>query len=121
MRIVLLVFGWYAVIAGLLLCVQPSVMMRWMKTLIQSGVNRALGLPALVIGGLILWAVPASQAPLFIQALGWLSIAKGAYYILAPRQQRIGFFTWWVELSRGVYILWGIFSVALGMIVLRTL
>lgn len=121
MRMLLIVFGVYMAAAGALLIARPSIVSRsadwWVKRLEV----RAWALLVLALGALILWAAPASRAPIFIRVLGGLSIAKGLYLLLAPRAQLGRFVARWTGLPADVYRLWGLAAAVIGGLLIATL
>ena len=109
------------VVVGTLLAVTPPLGKRLTDVWMKDKLNRGWALVTAGVGGLIIWAAPASRAAAFIQALGGLTLLKAIYLLVAPKAQLIGLVTWWNQLPPRTYRLWGLLSLALGATILVTL
>jgi len=121
MKIVLAVLGGYMIIAGVLLGVKPAMVRRYSEACLQERARRGWAVFTAVLGVLIVWASPVSRTPLFIQVLGGLTLLKGAYLLLAPKDQLPRVLNWWFQRPRRSYVLWGLTSLVLGVAIITTL
>lgn len=121
MSIFLAALGCYMAVVGAALCFKPPLGKRLADLWLKDKVHRGWALVTLGIGALLIWAAPVSRAVLFIQVLGWLTVLKGIYLLIAPRGQLVGVVKWWNRLSEGRYRLWGLVTLTLGAAILITL
>ena len=121
MKIVLVVLGVYMSVVGLLLCVAPTLGKRLTEVWMKDKISRGWALVTLGVGALLICAASASRAPIYIYVLGWTSVAKGVYLVIAPRPQLLRVVTWWHGLSQGFLRLWGVVALGMGAAILLTL
>ena len=86
MRIAVGMIGGAQVLMGILICVKPSVVNRLKDWVLNGPASRTWPLGELGLGVLIIWAAPASRAPLFIQVLGGLTILPSSGAPKTPGQ-----------------------------------
>ena len=122
MRLSLMVFGWYLVIAGVIILVRPTLIKPiadvWVK---GDRLVRGIAIVPLSVGAAFFWAVPASRAPLLIQILGVFTIIKGLLWLLIPAPLGIRLIRAWTNLPRAGFLIWGCVAVGLGAGVLASL
>lgn len=122
MRLFLMIFGWYLVIAGVIVLIRPSLMKRMVDFLVKgSRLVRAIAAAPLFIGAAIFWAAPASRAPLLIQILGVFTMGKGLLWLLIPAPLGIRMIRIWTNLPRVGFLIGGCVALGLGVAVLRSL
>jgi len=122
MRIFLVIFGWYMVIAGVLLVIKPTVIKQLAGTWLRAGrVNRPIAILPLIVGLAMWWAAPSSQIPALIRLIAILSVGKGVYFLIAPQKQASSFINWWLKLPMPSYVVWGLVATLCGIAVLVTL
>jgi hypothetical protein len=121
MRLLLAFFGGYMFVVGGMLLLTPAMGRRLTDLWMKDKIHRPLAVLPLAIGGVLLWAAPASQAPLYIQVLGGLSLLKGVYLFVAPKAQLAGIVRWWQRMAPAGLRLWGLVTLFMGGAVLWTL
>ena len=121
MRVVLWIVGNYMAVMGFIMAVKPALGKRLTDWMLKDKVSRRWALLTLAVGAVIFWAAPASHAPVFIQILGGISVGKGVYLLVAPRDQLMGVMEWWYRLPPSSVRLWGLVAVIIGVGVLGTL
>lgn len=122
METALLVFGVYMTGAGILMVFNPEAARKLSAGWIKGGrVNRLLAVVPLAFGYLLLWAAPASELPIYVKMLGWITVLKGMHFLIAPAKQITGMMDWWLKLPQGAYIIWGYVAVAMGLPILLAL
>ena len=121
MNLVLIVFGWYLIGVGALLCAKPPMGKRMADWWLKDKLSRRWVLLPLAVGMLLLWAAPGSRAPVFIRTLGGLGVLKGIVLLIAPREPLVRFVSWWNYLSPAGLRLWGGLVMAFGAAMLVSL
>ncbi len=121
MTLFLAIFAWYMAGVGALMVLSPARAKRMTDLWMKDKVHRVLALVPAGIGVLLVWAAPASRAPIFIQVLGGISVFKAAYLLIAPKRQLKEIVDWWNGLSQGRYRLWGLLTLVLGICIITTL
>jgi uncharacterized protein YjeT (DUF2065 family) len=121
MRIVLVMLGGYMAIAGVLLLLHPTFGKQCVDVLLKDKVSRRWAVVTVLLGVLIWWAAPASGVSRFIQVLGGITVVKGLYLIIAPREQLRRVIDWWYGLPRTAVRYWGVVAIVPGGAILLTL
>lgn len=121
MTLFLAAFAWYMAGVGALMVLSPARAKRMTDLWMKDKINRAFVVLPAGIGALLVWAAPASRAPIFIQVLGGITLLKAAYLLVAPKRQLKEIVDWWNGLSQGRYRLWGLLTLALGIGIITTL
>ena len=121
MAFFLAAFAWYMVFVGGFLFVNPVMGKRLTKIWMKDKISRRWAVLTAAFGAALIWAAPASNSPGFITVLGWLTLFKAGYLVVAPRQQLKAVVHWWEHLSQGSYRLWGLFSLVVGVCIITTI
>lgn len=122
MKIFLMIFGWYMVIAGAFLVIKPSAIKKLAGLWYRDGkLSRVVGLAPIIVGAALWWSVPASRLPVLIQLFAVLSIFKGIYFLVAPQKQVTASINWWMQLSTVAFLIWGFVVVCFGVATLINL
>jgi len=116
MKIVIIILGLYMVMMGMLLYMNSSVLKHFMDFCLKEKVKLWCGIFTSLLGVLLIWASPGSNMPLFIQAIGWLTLLKGLHFLLAPKRWLDKIMTWWFKLPRWSLVIWGLVSIVLGVV-----
>ncbi len=120
MRLWLLIVGGYFVFAGAALVLAPHGFKRFYARHVQNKPFRKWAVISLAFGLLLLWALPASQAPMLIWILAGMSLAKAVYLFLASRAHLNRVVEWWLKLPLIRLRLWGLVALVMGAAVLAT-
>jgi len=122
MRLFLLLFGWTYLLIGTVLFVQPKTGKGFTDFWVKGGIRRSIAILPIAFGLLLIWAAPAATgAEGAIRVLGGLALLKGGYFLLAPKPRLERIFQWWSNLSPGVFRLWGVFALAIGVLILSVI
>lgn len=109
------------VMFGTLMLFSTQVIREKCYTKLRPRDPRMLSPLAIIVGViLLLSASSSSQAP-FIVILGLLSLTKGVVFLFAPREKVRRLMDWWFEGTDRTHKIWGLLSLALGVVVLATL
>lgn len=76
---------------------------------------KAMSFIPLIAGVLLIYSASSSRLPWFVNTIGLLALAKGLFFILAPEKKAKPLVDWWLEASLGIYRLWGLVALALGI------
>lgn len=121
MQLVLALFGGYFLFVGVVLVSFPLKGKRMVNWWLKDKLYRPWAILPAAIGLFILWAVPASKAPIFIQILGWAIVIKAGIVLVMPKPQLLRFVNWWNQLPEIAYRIWGGVAGVFGLAVLLTL
>ena len=76
---------------------------------------------AIPVGVLLLLAASSSSQVTFIVILGLISLAKGVFFLFAPRPKVKKITDWWFEATDKTHKAWGVATIVLGIAVLATI
>tara|TARA_B100000315_G_C14409212_1_gene510170 strand:- start:90 stop:455 length:366 start_codon:yes stop_codon:yes gene_type:complete len=121
MRWLLMGLGAYMVVAGGILLAKPQWLQKWLKPLSIGRKKPLWGAMAMLFGWGMMWAAPASRAPVFIQVLGCMGLLKGIYLFVAPEAHVERVMRWWLNLPILFYRVWGVFATGIGLAIVAAL
>lgn len=77
---------------------------------------KAMSFIPLIAGVLLIFSAHSGRRyPNFVIIIGLLALAKGFFFIFAPEKKAKPLVDWWLEASLGIYRLWGLVALALGI------
>ena len=76
---------------------------------------------AIAVGVLLLLAASSSSQATFIVILGFISLAKGVFFLFAPRSKVRKITDWWFEATDKTHKVCGVATIILGIAVLATI
>ncbi len=77
---------------------------------------KAVGFVPLIIGILLIFSAHSGRRyPNLVIIIGLLALAKGFFFIFASEKKARPLIDWWLEASLGIYRLWGLIVLALGI------
>ena len=76
---------------------------------------------AIAVGVLLLVTASSSSQATFIVILGLISLAKGVFFLFAPRPKVRKITDWWSEATDKTHKVWGVATIVLGIAVLATI
>jgi len=118
MELILLIMGVVWVIFGTLMLFTTEFVKKKVLSRIKKVPYKKWSPVCIIIGILFFIAAPLSRAKIFITILGILSLVKGFYFILAPKEQVEKFLDWWFNADNKIFKIWGAVALALGVLVL---
>ena len=113
MRWFLFLVATYYVIVGIFLLVAATKTKEIFKRALKN--LKALSTIPLLIGVLLAYSASSSRLPWLVVTIGLLAIAKGFFFLLAPEKKSKPFINWWLKASSGIYRLWGLLVLILGI------
>lgn len=115
MKLFLLAISLFWITIGLSAILIPSKLKNLYISLVKP--VKILFILPLLAGVLFFWAAPISSLQTFIRILGVLAIIKGLYILLCPVNSLRSTFNYFIARSAGVWRGYGVFMVALGVVV----
>lgn len=101
-------------IAGIFLLVVPAKAKKIFPKLVKN--LKAMSFIPLIVGILLIFSArPNRPYWWFVIIIGLLALAKGFFFIFAPEKKVKPFIGWWLNTSLGIYRLWGLVALALGI------
>ena len=100
-------------IAGVFLLVFPAKAKKIFPKLVKN--LKTMSFIPLIAGVLLIFSSRSSRLYWFVIVIGLLALAKGFFFIFAPEKKTKPFIDWWLKASLGIYRLWGIVALALGI------
>ncbi len=100
-------------IAGILLLVVAGKAKEISRKLVKN--LKAISFIPLITGILLTFSARSSRLYWFVIVIGLLALAKGFFFIFAPKKKAKPFIDWWLKASLGIYRLWGLVALALGI------
>lgn len=118
MKLFLLVAGVFWVIMGTLMVFTTGFVKDKFFSKFKKMDLKKWSVMPIVVGVLFLVTASASRARVFIVALGVLSLAKGFYMLLGPKEKVKKHLHLALGLSDNAYKVWGVVILILGVLVL---
>lgn len=101
--------------AGIFLLVAADKAKKLSDRLFKGKNLKAMSFIPLIAGVLLIYSASSSRLPWFVNTIGLLALAKGLFFIFAPEKKAKPLVDWWLEASLGIYRLWGLIALALGV------
>ncbi|NQT23587.1 MAG: hypothetical protein HQ579_09165 [Candidatus Omnitrophica bacterium] len=118
MELILLIMGVIWVILGTLSIFTTAFIRKNFFNKLKKMDFKKWSVAAIIVGVLFLMAAPVSRARLFITILGILSLIKGFYLLLGPKEKVKKMMDWWLKAEDKMYKVWGIVVLIIGVLVL---
>ena len=118
MKWFLLLMGIFWATAGISLIIITDKTKAFLNKLIEGKDLKKLSIIQFIVGALLLLSAGSSKTALFISILGLLAIAKGLFFILGPAEKVKAMMDWWLNAPSDTCRTWGVFALALGIVVL---
>jgi uncharacterized protein YjeT (DUF2065 family) len=100
-------------IAGIFLLVVPAKAKEISNKLVKN--LKAMSFIPLIAGILLIFSARSSRLYWFVIVIGLLALAKGFFFIFSPEKKAKPLVNWWLKASLGIYRLWGLVALALGI------
>ena len=100
-------------IAGILLLLVPAKAKEVSNKLVKN--LKAMSFIPLIAGVLLIYSASSSDLSWFVNTIGLLALAKGLFFIFAPKKKAKPFIDLWLKASLSIYRLWGLVALALGI------
>ena len=118
MELILLIMGVVWVIVGTLSIFTTAFIRKNFFDKLKKMDFKKWSVAAIIVGVLFLMAAPVSRARLFIMLLGILSLVKGFYLLLGPKEKIKKMVDWWLKAEDKMYKIWGVAVLVIGVLVL---
>ena len=102
-------------IVGIFLLVTAGKAKKLYNRLFKDKNLKAMSYIPLIAGVLLVYSASSSDLPWFVNTIGLLALAKGLFFIFAPEKKARPFVDWGLKVSLGIYRLWGLAVLALGI------
>ncbi len=113
MRWFLFLMAGFWVIAGIFLLVAPAKAREISNKLVKN--LKAMSFIPLIVGVLLAYSASSSKLPWFVITIGLLALVKGTFFTFVSEKKAKPFVGWWLKASLGIYRLWGLVVLALGI------
>ena len=100
-------------IVAIFLLVVPAKAKKIFPKLVKN--LKAMSFIPLIVGILLIFSARSSRLYWFAIVIGLLALTKGFFFIFAPEKKVKPFIDWWLKASLGIYRLWGLMALALGI------
>jgi uncharacterized protein YjeT (DUF2065 family) len=123
MNLLLTILAILWTIIGILLVILTDAIRQIFRNLLrQKDLNlKALSVIAFVVGLVLILGSSGVSRPWIAILLGLLGVAKGLFFIFAPKKTSMALIDWWLEAPNKILRIWGIVLFALGVILLLIL
>ena len=115
----LFILGYFWLLLGIAAILFTKTIKKYYSLFITGNHPKSMGALAVLVGGLLISATVNCNYPVIVFALGTIQALKGIYLIFAPQKYVRGLINWWFNTSLIIYRLWGVFTAAMGLILLK--
>jgi uncharacterized protein YjeT (DUF2065 family) len=115
MKIFLLAISFFWLLVGLFALINPSKLKSLYTSLVKP--IKALFIPPIAVGMLLLWAQPASSLAALIAVIGILAVIKGLLILILPINLLKSTLNYFLSRSDRWWRVYGVFIILLGLVV----